>query len=72
MLSKPRPKSSAGKLSAGVWLVPRRSRTVLLYSVRLRRWIVTRPGSRASPPVGSTVALPLGSPLEEAVVVALE
>ena len=37
MLSKPRPKSSAGKLSAGRCVVPSRSRTVLLYSVRFRR-----------------------------------
>src|SRR5690349_6006122 len=44
VLSKLRP-SSAKNALAGCALVPSRSRTVLLYSVLLRRWIGTRPGS---------------------------
>ena len=44
MLSKPLPTSSDGKSSAGVKSMPTKSRTVLLYSARFRRRIVTRPG----------------------------
>ena len=45
MLSKPYPASSCGKSSAGRTSTPSSSLIVLLYSVRLRRRAVTRPGS---------------------------
>ena len=45
MLSNPKPTSSLGKSSAGLKSTRSRSRTVLLYSVRLSRRTVVRPGS---------------------------
>ena len=45
MLSNPYPTSSAGKSAAGSKSTPHRSRIVLLYSARLSRRTVTRPGS---------------------------
>src|SRR5688572_7246143 len=59
VLSKLRP-SSARKFVAGASVVPSRSRTVLLYSVLLSRWIPTRPGSM---PWVTTPVLPPPPPL---------
>ena len=46
MLSKPSPTSSEGKFSDSRRSRPVKSRTVLSYSTRFRRRMVTRPGSR--------------------------
>ncbi len=49
MLSKPLPRSSVGKLFSAWNSTARRSRMVLVYSLRLRRRAVTRPGSGFTP-----------------------
>src|SRR6185295_16002105 len=48
MLSKPSPESSVGKYFSARKDTPRRSRIVLLYSLRLSRWAVIRPGSEGT------------------------
>src|SRR5262249_12396156 len=63
LLSKPSAFSSLGKASAGRVVSPSRSRTVLSYSVRVRRRIGAGPGFGTPPPHSGSELEPVPGPL---------